>query len=213
MNWRKAIICLLFYFSRNKTLKYFNEIISVEKLSTKRINEYQETKLKNLLLHAYANVPYYRKVFNDIGVITDGNVVLSEFNNIPILTKEIVRNEFDNLKSQDINKRDWCYNTSGGSTGEPVRFIQDKEYIQWNIANKLYIKAIGGQEIGNKEVRLWGSERDILEGQEKPSLRFRNRLYNRKEFNSFRMSEKDMLSFVKDWNNFGPTWVDRKSVV
>ena len=41
---------------------------------------------------------------------------------------EPLRERFEDLKSDDLSQRRWKYNTSGGSTGEPVRFIQDQEY-------------------------------------------------------------------------------------
>jgi phenylacetate-CoA ligase len=55
---------------------------------------------------------------------------------------------------------------------------------------------------------LWGSERDILEGKEKLSIRLRNWLYNRKELNAFRMSEKEMIKFIEIWDHFRPQWIE-----
>jgi len=209
INWRKSVIKLLLNISGSNIIKYLDLMNNMQYESTEKILEYQKNKLKVLLLHAYKNVPYYTKVFKDIGLISKNNKVqLGKFYKIPVLTKDIIRNNFEELKSKDIGKRKWYYNTSGGSTGEPVRFIQDKEYQDWDIAATIYIKTFVGQDIGDKEIRLWGSERDILEGQEKFSIRIRNWLYNRTEFNAFRMSEKNMFSFVERWNKIKPTWIE-----
>ncbi len=62
--------------------------------------------------------------------------------------------------------------------------------------------------MGYRELRLWGSERDLLLDKEMFSTRLKNFLYNRKELNSFKMSEKNMRKFVKDWNKFKPVWVE-----
>ena len=91
----------------------------------------------------------------------------------------------------------WAFNTSGGSTGEPVKFIQDRDYSNWNIANKLFYKTMGDQKIGDKEMRLWGSERDLLQGRDSFPIRIQNFFFNRTDLNSFRMSEKDMHGFVE----------------
>jgi len=54
----------------------------------------------------------------------------------PVLTKDIIRSRFDELKSNDLRRRKWYFNTSGGLTGEPVRFIQDWEYAAKSEATK-----------------------------------------------------------------------------
>ena len=63
---------------------------------------------------------------------------LSKFNNIPILTKTIIRQYREHLVSDDYVKRKWYYNSSGGSTGEHVRFIQDDIYDKWSFATFYY---------------------------------------------------------------------------
>lgn len=207
MNWRKAVIYGLLYLTGSNIPKYLKEIERVEKLTSVKKREYQESKLKRLLLYAYNNVPYYNKILADAGVVKDREVNLENFENIPILTKDIIRKEGTNLYSKE--RRKGVYeNTSGGSTGKPVKFLQDKEYSEWNIASTIYYKLKAGQDIGDRELRLWGSERDLLEGQEKLTIRLRNFLYNRKEFNTFKMSENQMLRYVKEWNRFNPSWIE-----
>jgi phenylacetate-CoA ligase len=207
MNIRKPIILALLYLSGNKIPRNLKEIKKVRGLSEKDIKKYQEEKLKKLLLYACSNVPYYNKVLKEKGVVKDNNVYLENFKKIPILTKEIIRKEGKNLYSKE--KRVGVYeNTSGGSTGEPVRFLQDKNYDEWNKANKIWYKHNAGQEIGEKELRFWGSERDLLEGKESFKIRFRNWMYNRKEFNTFKMSEKEMYNYVDEWNKYNPSWVE-----
>jgi len=206
-NWRKFIIFVLLCLSKSKIPFFLSEIKKIEKLSSKEKRKYQEEKLKRILLYAWQNVPYYHRILQESQVIQNRKVNLKNFKKIPILTKDIIRKEGKNLYSKE--KRKGVYeNTSGGSTGEPVRFLQDKYYDDWNNATKIFYKLWGNQNIGDKELRLWGSERDILVGKEKFSIRLRNWLYNRKELNAFRMSRKDMENFVKIWNKFRPQWVE-----
>ncbi len=207
-SWRKLVIYTLFNLTGNKIPVYLKMIKKYDKLSIEEINKIQKDKLKKILLHAYINIPYYYKVLKESNVITGRQVRLENFSNLPILTKEIIRDEDSNLYSKDFKDRKFYKNSSGGSTGEPVRFIQDKEYNEWNIATKIYYKIYGNQKIGERELRLWGSERDTLEGKEKFSIKLKNWLYNRKEFNSFRMTENEMFEFVKGWNKFKPTWIE-----
>lgn len=206
-NWRKPTIYLLLYISGSKIPKYLNIIKKIAPLSIEEQKKYQTEKLKKLLLYSAQNVPYYKKILNKYQVVINNQVYLENFYQLPILTKEIIRDENTNLYSKKIRPGQY-FNTSGGSTGEPIKLLQDKEYDEWNKANKIFYKLQAGQKIGEKELRFWGSERDLLAGKESLKIRIRNWLYNRKEFNTFKMSEKEMLDYVNKWNQYNPNWVE-----
>ena len=53
--------------------------------------EFKKLYLKRLLLHASKHVPYYHRLFKNVGVVNGETVELSKFDKIPILTKEILR--------------------------------------------------------------------------------------------------------------------------
>lgn len=208
MNWRKPIIELLLRLDRSRILEKVQEIAHVSSLPAADISRYQIDRLKNILIHCHRNIPYYIDLLEDYGVVRNGRVFIENFGNLPFLDKTKIRNNFSRLKSMDLDSCTWYLNSSGGSSGEPISFIQDKEYLNWNIANKLFIKFVGGQTIGAKELRLWGSERDILEGRENLATKVRNWLYNRSELNTFCVSPEDNKHFVSIWNRCQPQWVE-----
>lgn len=205
MNWRKPIIYFLLYASGSKILKYLNQIRKYEYLSTDELRELTNTNLEWLLLHACNNVPYYHKILKECGVVADGKIKLENFCNIPHLTKKIIRKEGQNLYSKDYKSRKPYENTSGGSTGEPARFTQDKEYDEWNIATKLYFNAALGKELGEPEIKFWGSDRDIIKGSLTVKDRIINFLYNRKFFNSYQLNEQKINELIDLNNRFKPT--------
>lgn len=204
MNWRKPLIKALLKITGSKIINNLNEIKRIENFNKEQIKEYQDEKLKKILLHAYKNVPYYTKVLVKSKVIVNGEVHLENFNKIPILTKDIMRKEGNNLYSKDYQTRKPFENTSGGSTGEPVRFIQDKNFYEWMVATKLYYFHMAGKELGEKELKLWGSERDILEGTIGIKDKLMNFLYNRRFLNSFRMTQENMKEYLEEINRFKP---------
>jgi len=210
LNWRKPVIYSLLYLSGSRIPSCLKEITYLNQSSIKELKRYQEQKLQELLLHSCRYVPYYNEVLLKSGVVSNGKLNLNNWHNIPILTKDIIRTHSDNLVATDFQKnqrKPYC-NSSGGSTGEPVSFWQDKIYNDWNVSNKIFYKLNGGQDIGKKELRIWGSERDLLVGEEKLSVRLRNWLYNRKEINAFKMSHNDMKKYLEVWKNFQPTWIE-----
>ena len=156
--------------------------------------------LIQLLEHCQKSVPYYRQIITKLGssFYEDPQEYLKNF---PILTKEIIRKHFDELKSDDLSQRKWFFNTTGGSTGEPLRFIQDREYDDRSRAVKLLFSKLAGRESGDPEVHLWGSANDILQVQEKWQSRWVNKLTNTIFINTFRWTPAKMreaLSILND---------------
>lgn len=212
INWRKPTILLLLRLSGSKVPQKLREIKTLENYPFDKKVKIQKEKLKNLLLYSYKNVPYYRKILSEAGVMKNGEVFLENFSKIPILTKEIIRREGANLYSKEHIQRHSYQNTSGGSTGEPVTFLQDKEYDYGNIATKIYFFSKHGKDLGEKEVKLWGSDVDIIKGNLTIKDRIINYLYNRRFFNCYDFSEEAMNELVKLNNHFKPasywTYVD-----
>lgn len=188
----------------------------------RELKKLQEEKLEKILLYSYNHIPYYKEILPECGVIQNGVVHLDNFSKIPILTKEILRTRYEDLQSEEasseINQKKktvlqniWIgryENHSGGSTGEPTKFIQDKEYDDWNIANKMAYRDIVGHEIGMKELRLWGSERDFLGDKEDPIMIIRNFFFNRKDLNAFKMTQDNMEKYCEIINNWKPLWIE-----
>jgi len=208
MNWRKPVIRALLRLSRTGVLGHLRTMLALERARRDELLVYQRRRLLRLLMHAHANVPYYRRLLSEAGVVKDGAVRLEALRGLPPLTKQVIRERWTDLHSPDHRRRGSYEYSSGGSTGEPVHVLQDREFWAWNIANKLYYKTFGGQQIGEKELRLWGSERDLLQGRESLRIRLRNWLYNRVEVNAFRMSEADMRAAIETLNRERPTWVE-----
>lgn len=204
MNWRNPLIYGLLSASGNRIPKILREIHSIEYAHGDEIRAMRDRKLKDILMHAHANVPYYTGILEQADVVAGGEVKLENFSNIPLLTKEIIRREGENLLSRDYKSRKPYDNTSGGSTGEPVRFVQDAEYDQWNIATKIYFNQVLGKEPGQAELKLWGSDRDIIEGTLGTKERIINFLFNRKFFNSYRFDDEHIGRLVALNNRHKP---------
>jgi phenylacetate-CoA ligase len=123
---------------------------------------------------------------------------------LPVLTKEIMRARLDDLKSSDLGRRKWQFNTSGGSTGEPARFIQDSEFSARAGAIKLLFSELVGREIGEPEIELWGSGRDIAKAQETLRSRLMLGLSNTTILDAFVMTPEEMRQYITVLNRMRP---------
>jgi phenylacetate-CoA ligase len=198
----------LIYKAKEQSYKHYRKLENCQWLSEEDTLQLQKARLEKIITHAYHHVPYYRKVLISAGVINKFNQInLDHFENIPLLDKNIIHDHFDDLKSDDLSSRKWFENASGGSTGQPVRLIQDKEYQNWMLAIKiLYYRWTGGKS-GDRKLLLWGSERDLFS--EKETLKDRYGKWYRNEvcFNTFRMKPSNMHDCVNTINMFKPTLI------
>ena len=153
---------------------------------------YNEPDLEKMQEFASNYVPYY-KPFKG-----------SSFNEIPFLTREIIRNEFDKLKSDDISTRKYFEKTSGGSTGQPVKILQDIKYKKHQRYITYQQKQWCGYTFGEPMIHLWGNERDILHSTDKLSSKLLNKIKNLTILNAFIMSKNDMLNYIKTINRIQP---------
>jgi phenylacetate-CoA ligase len=155
------------------------------RLAPRAIKQREPTAtLDDVLAFAVAHVPYYRQF--------EGYDSLGDF---PLLTKEIIRAHAEDLVSDDISERNWYYNTSGGSTGEPVRFIQDAEYYLRGNWVVWLTKSWVGYTPGDCLVKLWGESMEAPP----PTLKVRigKWLINITELDTFQMDERRLRSYVR----------------
>ena len=202
INFRKYLISILLSNTGN-TLQHLKKMQQWQYSDTNTITKMQSEKLEKLLLHCFNNIPYYTRVLSNASVIKNNKIDMDNFQNIPFLTKEIIREEKINLHCK-TNISHQYKNTSGGSTGQPVEFIQDNNYDGWNIACKLLFNQMAGKDYGEKEIKLWGSSRDIIAGKEKLKDRIINYVYNRKLFNCYNFGQNNIKEFIKLNNKFKP---------
>ena len=176
-----------------------------------------EERLTALLRHAWGTTAYYRRVLAEAGVVRDGGAVvdLSRFTDIPFLTKDVIRDQFDSLTSRALPQGRRAYaNSSGGSTGQPTRFLQDNHYWDVNVATKLFHFEWFGKGLGDRELKIWGSEYDLLKGREGIVPRAKAWLYNRRSEQCFALPAERVEEIVAAINGFRPKliWAYRDGI-
>jgi phenylacetate-CoA ligase len=161
--------------------------------------------LVQLLAHCQRSVPYYAELMKTVGDDFEHdpeNYLLK----LPILTKRMIRTHFVRLTSLDLDQRKWCYNTSGGSTGEPVKLIQDRDHGDRVNARQQFYSTWAGADIGDATVHVWGSEREILGASMGENMKkwCTNCTLRQKFLNAFCLTPKKMRTFVHILNTQRP---------
>jgi phenylacetate-CoA ligase len=94
--------------------------------SRERLEAYQDERLRRLIRHAGRFVPYYRKLFREIGLDAEKFQGHSDLAKIPLLDKEIVRTRFRELIADNAAKYGGVWDSTSGSTGTPLHFLVDQ---------------------------------------------------------------------------------------
>ncbi len=122
----------------------YNWLQETQWWSRDQLEQYQLEQLQALVRHAYENVPYYRRVFDEIKLKPRDIATLDDLVKIPLLTKEDVRKNIEGLVARNVDRRRLEYTTTGGSTGEPLGVYHEQprtnlrewafHYRQWGWA-------------------------------------------------------------------------------
>ncbi len=178
-------------------------------LPAEQAEHIQQSRLADLLLHAYHSTTYYRALLGECGVVSSGGVVnLAKFDQVPLLDKPLLHEHFEDMKSGDLAQRRWTENWSGGSTAEPARFIQDKEFDCWVNATKVLFDEWSGCRPGDRKILLWGSDRDIAHQRHRLRTRAYRWLSNERWLRAFGgLTDEDMLAHAHAIDAFRPAQV------
>ena len=110
-----------------------------EHLPYKQILDTQNEKLRRLVKHAYDSVPYYHKLFNSLGLRPEDIGNKEDLVKLPVLTKQIIRDNYDDMFSTTIDPRRFRKSSSGGSTGTPLQFCTDNH--EWSLQRASTLRA------------------------------------------------------------------------
>lgn len=91
--------------------------------------EYRDARLHKLVAHAYATVPYYRRLFDEGGINPDKIKTLGDLEAIPILRKETVMNNPREFMSSAYPGRRLIEISTSGSTGSSLVLKVDPKNI------------------------------------------------------------------------------------
>jgi phenylacetate-CoA ligase len=183
------------FLSRLEKEQYFKK----DQLETLRFK-----KLKALLIHAGKNIPFYRKRFADAGFNPEKIQAADDVKLLPLLSKEEIRKNLDQMKWNDSPGGLYRYNT-GGSSGKPLVFFFDRRRQAYDAAARALTHKWWDVDIGDKELYLWGSPLEITKQDKMKDLR--DWLTNDLLISAFEISEKRIPEMIEKIKKFKPKCV------
>ncbi|MYB95850.1 phenylacetate--CoA ligase family protein [Candidatus Poribacteria bacterium] len=154
------------------------------------IEAFQAKRLEKLFQHAYQTTPYYRELFK---------TATPDISQIPPLEKQDIREQLGRLCSTAFTAEQRIENATGGSTGTPLTFYQDRNY--WNQRNLsvYYFDRWAGWNFGEPQLIIWGAPVDLEDDRHRKhwlSTFWRNQYW----LNGFRLTDAAMLAMFEQMN-------------
>jgi len=179
-------------------LNCLDELERTQWLSENDLLALQRQKLQRILHHAHTHVPYYRRLFDQVGF--DPATFESDpdsFRRVPFMTKAIIRENYDDLITTEAKRRAGMSTlTTGGSTGQPLVFMQDNNFRDFVTADIHRHLGWAGWELGQPHAYIWGANFEASQTQARRS-RLMNLALNRFITNAYNLSDSDMSDFVE----------------
>ena len=210
MNTRKYIARQVFFLQETllgrKTNAFAREFAKSQWFSLDRLREIQLTKLRKLLEHAYTTVPYYRSVMDKHGCRCDTIQTLDDLQKIPVLTKDVIRDQATQLLSSEAGRlrmRDTC---TTGSTGQYLDLQVSAERVAVNNAMEMRNRQWLGADYFGRKLLLWGRPQSggpvqlFVKG-------VRDFFLNKKKFTCDSIAPDDARRFAQDVSSWKPEYL------
>lgn len=125
--------------------------------SKEKLEEYQMQQLEKLLQHAYKNVPYYRKMFNERGLKPKDIQNLNDLKKLPYLNKDDFKRNFKDLVASNKNTNRLAMVNTSGTSGKPLQFYWDFQEVQKGWAFVCHMFSRVGYKLGDPRIELKGA--------------------------------------------------------
>ncbi|MBI5267429.1 MAG: phenylacetate--CoA ligase family protein [candidate division Zixibacteria bacterium] len=191
------------YSFRGERVNYFmRQVRDFHSMSAAQMQDVQWRKLFALLEYVGAHNPYYRTLFRTGGISVNAITSYADFARIPILTKDALRQEISNMRSEGPWKV--APRKTSGSTGVPLHFVKDRVASAYNDALMYEVYGWHGVRMGDRQSRFWGLP---LDQTARLKWQAKDLLLNRKRFNSFIISAEYSISYFHTLQRFRPKFV------
>lgn len=127
---RTAWFFLKYSLVKPRAIRCFREAIRNQYIPEEQLEALNWERTRSLLDYAYRHVPYYREKFSRIGLNPSEITRPEHYSQVPVLTRDDLRANFDKLISNKATLSDLRKVLTGGSTGKPVEVYHQKSVVR-----------------------------------------------------------------------------------
>lgn len=185
------------------TLRYLAEYERQQWLSAEELRELQVRKLRALLEHCQAQVPYWRRRFRELGFAWQDVRQPEDLAALPPVSKDEIRAHYDEMIAENWRGRT-MRKTTGGSTGQPFAFEYTRESYERRMAVMLRGYRWAGAGFGARRLDLWGTDLGLPSRAQRLKARVFDAVLRRKVLSSFDMRRDNLGEYARTIDAWRP---------
>lgn len=152
--FRRWLFRISYKFVYEKMFLFYEKFQNQRFSSLEELEKEQNAALQRLILHAFTNIPYYKKIALERGLKPEDIKCKEDLVKLPVLTKAIIKANPDDFKYK--SNLDIKSGRTGGSTGEPLQYLMDKECYYRGVALNLRTFSQAGYRPGDQLMIMGG---------------------------------------------------------
>ena len=140
-----------------------------------KLNNFRLSRLKRLLDHSYANIDFYKKRFDSLGMHPEDIQTVDDLRKFPPLTRQDIA---DLKRTIRHTEKTTVQGTSSGSSGIPISYYNDKYSQSMGKASLYFGRMINGWKLGDRIINVWGNPKTVNTLWNRPSSKINAFLTN-----------------------------------
>lgn len=202
----RNLFALGYLLKRPRVIRYYNEFLKTQFLSYEDLKAMQEEQLRKMIHFACENVPYYTKLFEELRLKPGDINTIKDLEKLPILTKAIIKKNWQDFIPRNIGKLRYINGSTGGSTGAPLKYRMSLEDYERGVALLYRGWGYAGYKLGDKMAVIAGSSL-IPTTKSETKKKIQDFLLNTRHYSSFDMSEQKLFDYFHDINRWKPYFI------
>lgn len=188
---------------RRKTLAYLAQYEAQQWLSPEALRKLQTERLRALLEHCQAQVPYWRRRFRELGFSWQDLRGPEDLARLPVTGKDEIRAHYDEMIAENWRGRT-SRKTTGGSTGQPFSFEYTRESYERRMAVMLRGYGWAGAGFGVKRLDLWGTDLGLPSRAQRAKAKLFDAILRRRVMSSFTMRRDNLHEYAGEIETYRP---------
>ncbi len=196
---------------KNSSIRYtgqydsaLQEYQSFDYGNIEKLKEYQNQRVKELVSYAFAKSPFYKEFYKGIDI--DSICTVEDLKKLPILEKELVRQNIDKLYA--IPESEASVSNTSGTTGKSMKFYNAKFDIQRRMAYLDHFKMQHGF-VHRKMKKASFTSSKVIPPNQKSNIYWRDNIsVKQRIYSGFHCKGDRVKYYVENLNKYKPQAID-----
>ena len=184
------------------SIRAYQDFLAADALSTEAVERLSRSRSAAHGRFAFEHSPFYRELYSAHGFTAADLRDDAAFDSLPFIDKQMLRDNFAAIRTDEANERSTSVSKTGGSTGLPLHILRDLRFparaLEWRLFDWWGVHPWDDRGIVARHV-LTGADRVRHDLAWLPSRRV--------QLDAFRITDESAAEFAQRWNRLRPPFL------